>query len=171
MASDRGFPWRWLIAGLAVTVVVITLILPPPGSQDDNVGSDQDSISENVPEDSVEASVQDDTPAVSPDTVSVLVLNGTEINGLAGRTQRMLLSSSSDSTVILTPFDPSDTESKPYTETVVVSHLADLSSALFIADVLGLDEDSVIWEVPAGSAAPEVDVTVCLGEDIGSEIQ
>ena len=171
MASERSFPWRWLIAGLAVAVVVITLVLPPPGSQDDDQGSQQDTPSANAAEEPVEVPVQDTVPAASPDTVSVLVLNGTEINGLAGRTQRMLLRSSRDSTVILTPFDPSDTDSKPYTETVVVSHLADLTPALFIADVLGLDEDSVVWEVPAGSAGPEVDVTVCLGEDIGSEIQ
>jgi len=32
MASGRGFPWRWVIAGLAIAVIALTVLIPPPGT-------------------------------------------------------------------------------------------------------------------------------------------
>lgn len=161
MAAARGFPWRWVIAGLAMAVVAVTILVPPPGSdvpEEENAGAPPDTA--DLPE-TLELSI--------PDTVRVLVLNGTYIDGLAGRTQRLLLRSSSDTTVILAPFDPGDAADKPCEETVVISHVPDLSSAAVIASVLGVSENNMIWEVPP-SGSPDLDVTVCLGLDVSGEI-
>lgn len=163
MSSARSFPWRWLIAGLAIAVVAVTLVVPPPGTGEEG----QEPPSDTLPDVSGN---EEDIPRIVPDTIRVLVLNGTSIDGLAGRTQRILLRSSSDSTVVLAPFDPSDTEHKPYNETVVISHLTDLSAAYTVSAILGLPESSVVWEVPASGGRPEVDVTVCLGQDLGADI-
>lgn len=159
MAAGRGFPWRWVIAGLAVAVIVMTVLVPPPGTVQDVESTDA-----MVEEDFTEQ----DEPVIEvcvPDTIRVKVLNGTSIDGLATRTQRQLLGSSSDSTVILAPFDPSNTDIKPYEETIIISHLADISAARIIADILGRSEDCIVWEVPVGNTPVLIDVTVCLGED------
>jgi len=167
MAFSRGFPWRWVIAGLAIAVIVLTVLVPPPGTEQHAENPEVDQ-----PEETNHAEVVETTALVSiPDTVRVLVLNGTEIDGLAGRTQRLLLRSSSDSTVILAPYDPTDTDAKPFKETILISHLPDISSALIIADILDRPENCIVWEVAAGDVPAPVDVTVCLGEDmVGIEI-
>ncbi|MCK4807952.1 MAG: LytR C-terminal domain-containing protein [Candidatus Aegiribacteria sp.] len=161
MAAGGRFPWRWVIAGLAIAVIAMTMIIPPPGKAQEVESTD----------DTVEAGdTEENEPAEEvcvPDSIRVLVLNGTSIDGLASRTQRQLLRSSSDSTVILAPFDPSDTDKKPYEETILISHLADISAARIIADILGRPEDCIVWEVPAGNAPVIVDVTICIGEDMG----
>lgn len=161
MTSARNFPWRWVIAGLAMAVVAVTILVPPPGADtapEETASAPPDTA--DLPE-ALELSI--------PDTVRVLVLNGTYIDGLAGRTQRLLLRSSSDSTVILAPFDPGDAADKPCEETVVISHVTDLSSAAVVASVLGVSEDHMVWEVPPAGGA-EVDVTVYLGLDVSGEI-
>ena len=164
MAAGRGFPWRWVIAGLAIAVIALTALIPPPGTTRE-VESD-----DNTPEtDYTEEDVPLEEPCI-PDSIRVLVLNGTSIDGLATRTQRQLLGSSSDSTVILAPFDPSNTDIKPYEETIIISHLADVSAAKVIADILGRQEDCIVWEVPPHDASVFVDVTVCIGRDIADMI-
>ena len=164
MAAGGGFPWRWVIAGLAIAVIAMTVLISPPGT-DQEVQSIDDTLETSFTE---EKEPVEETCA--PDTIRVLVLNGTSIDGLASRTQRQLLRSSSDSTVILTPFDPLDTEIKPFEETIIISHLTDLSAARIIADVLGRSEDCIVWEVPAHDTPAIVDVTICLGIDIDQEI-
>ena len=160
MAAGRGFPWRWVIAGLAIAVIALTALIPPPGTTREAESDD------NTPEtDYTEDDVPLEEPCI-PDSIRVLVLNGTSIDGLATRTQRQLLGSSSDSTVILAPFDPSNTDIKPYEETIIISHLADISAARLIADILGRSVDCIVWEVPAFDVTPVVDVTVCIGCDI-----
>ncbi|MEN8208445.1 MAG: LytR C-terminal domain-containing protein [Candidatus Fermentibacteria bacterium] len=164
MAAGRGFPWRWVIAGLAITVIVLTVLIPPPGAvrevESDDIPSETD-LSEEI----------EPAPEINvPDSIRVLVLNGTLTDGLATRTQRQLLGSSSDSTVILAPFDPSNTDIKPYEETIIISHLADISAAIVIADLLGRPEECIVWEVPAHDTSVIVDVTVCIGSDIGEMI-
>jgi len=52
-----------------------------------------------------------------------------------------------------------------YENTVVVSHLEDLTGAVLVARELGLTESSVIWQVPC-DGSPLVDVTVYLGQDM-----
>ncbi|MBN2586789.1 MAG: LytR C-terminal domain-containing protein [Candidatus Fermentibacteraceae bacterium] len=163
MTSVRGFPWRWVIACLAIAVVAITILVPPPGADEEESPTEQPAATSDTV-----AHVQ--APELSvPDTVRVLVLNGTFIDGLAGRTQMLLLRSSSDSTVVLAPFDPSDAPEKPYEETIVISHLQDLSSAAAVASILGLEDDCIVWEVPPAGVPVEIDVTVCLGRDLGGE--
>jgi hypothetical protein len=158
MPSGRGFPWRWVIAGLAIAVIALTILVPPPGTLQEQ----EDPVS--LPEPDIENDT--DLELCTPDTIRVLVLNGTWIDGLAGRTQRQLLHSSTDSTIILAPFDPSDADVKPYEETVIISHLTDISAAVIISDILGKQEDNIVWEVPVGNTPLIVDVTVCLGEDM-----
>lgn len=167
MSSGRGFPWRWVIACLALGVVAVTILVPPPGS-----GGQEDAGPAEAPPEADTAEAVEPPELTVPDTVRVMVLNGTYVDGLAGRTQRLLLRSSSDSTVVLAPFDPSDTadEDKPYQETIVISHLQDLSSAAAVASILGLSSDCIVWEVPAAGGPSEVDVTVCLGLDLGGEL-
>ncbi len=164
MAAGKGFPWRWVIAALALAVIVVTVLIPPPGSVPEVESTD----------DIVETGFTEENEPVEeisvPDTIRVMVLNGTSIDGLASRTQRQLLRSSSDSTVILAPFDPSDTDKKPYEETIVISHLIDISAARVIANILSRPEDCIVWEVPAGNAPIIVDVTICIGCDIGEMI-
>ncbi len=160
MASAGNFPWRWVIAGLAIAVVAVTILVPPPGA---------DAPEEETAAAPDTADLPEAPELTIPDTVRVLVLNGTYIDGLAGRTQRMLLRSSSDSTVILAPFDPGDAAEKPYEETVVISHVPDLSSAAVVASILGVPEDRMVWEVPPAGGA-DVEVTVCLGRDVSGEI-
>ena len=161
MTAARDFPWRWVIAGLAIAVIIVTVLVPPPGE-----GSDEESTGSTTETDSAEVTERIEE-INKPDTISVLVLNGTEIEGLAGRTQRVLLQSSSDSTVILAPFDPTDTRVKPFEETILISHLDDISAARVICSILDRPEDCIVWEVPAGGVPPKVDVTVCLGRDMG----
>ena len=161
MDAGRGFPWRWVIAGLAIAVIAMTVLITPPGTVRE-VESTED-----TPETDI---VEESEPACIPDSIRVLVLNGTLTDGLATRTQRQLLGSSSDSMVILAPFDPSNTDRKPYEETIIVSHLADVSAARVIADILGRPFDCIVWEVPAYDVPPIVDVTVCIGTDIGEMI-
>ncbi|NOQ21975.1 MAG: hypothetical protein GQ565_04905 [Candidatus Aegiribacteria sp.] len=160
MPAGGGFPWRWVIAGLAIAVIVMTVLIPPPGTE-----QELESTAEMIETGFTEENELAEEAAI-PDTIRVMVLNGTSIDGLASRTQRQLLRSSSDSTIILAPFDPSDTDDKPFKETIVISHLADISAAGIIADILGRSEDCIVWEVPVGNAPVIVDVTIYLGEDI-----
>lgn len=164
MTAGGGFPWRWVIAAVAASVVAVTILVPPPGTGEGGAPEQDPQVPDSVPG-------PEPVPLTVPDTVRVLVLNGTFVDGLAGRTQMRLLRSSTDSTVILAPFDPSDAEGKPYTETIIVSHLEDLSSATAVAGILGLPEDRIVWEVPSGGQVPAVDVTVCLGNDLGDDPQ
>ncbi|OPL19008.1 MAG: hypothetical protein AVO35_03525 [Candidatus Aegiribacteria sp. MLS_C] len=164
MTAAGGFPWRWIIASLAASVVAVTILVPPPGTREDGTPDPVPEATDPVP------GPQPEPVALTvPDTIRVLVLNGTFVDGLAGRTQMKLLRSSSDSTVIMAPFDPLDAEGKPFSETIIVSHLEDLSSAAAVAGILGLPEDRIVWEVPGGGQAPAVDVTVCLGSDLGED--
>ena len=161
---NRGFPWRLVIAGLAVAVIAVTLFVPPPDARGP-------SRAETTPAESPhQVSVPEAEALQAPDTIRVKVLNGTETAGLASRTQSMLFSMSLDTVVIMTPWDPADTPQKPFHETVVVSHLIDRSAAMIIADCLGLPDSSIVWDVDpsGGSALP--DVTVCLGDDMVEDL-
>jgi len=158
--AGRSFPWRIVIAGLAVAVVVLTLLIPPPGTR-----KAAGTTGEAGPED-VRAEPGSLQKGNVPDTVRVMIRNGTFVDGLAAKTQLMLLRSSSDSMVVVTPFDPSNAPERPCRETVVASHLEDPSAAVVVAGLLGLGDGNVVWEVPPGGEEPDVDVTVYLGMDM-----
>lgn len=149
-----------MIAGLALAVITLTVIIPLPGTVYDN--EDQGPVP--APDTTFGEEVVD-LPII-PDSITVLVLNGTETDGFASRTQRNLLRASTDSLVILTPFDPSNTELKPFAETVIISHIPDLTAARLIAGILGRSENCIVWEVPEDGSIPTVDITVCLGQDM-----
>ncbi len=160
MSAVRKFPWRWVIGGLAVAVISLTILIPPPG-----IPSEKEEVE--TPGEPESGSDPDNAAVlITPDTIRVLVLNGTEIDGLAGRTQMELLRASTDSIAIIAPFDPSDTEFKPYEETILISQLPDLSAAKVIADVLGMSGEWIVWEVPADGRTLIVDIIICLGEDM-----
>jgi len=164
--GSRRFPWRLVLAGLAAAVVAVTLLVPPP---DASPASSSGSGSRAAVPDSA-GPVPVEVPIV-PDTIRVKVLNGTETPCLASRTQTRLFSASVDTVVILTPWDPADTPQKPFTETVIVSHLEDLSAARVIAGCLDLPDSSIVWEVdPGGDPASGLpDVTVCIGDDLADD--
>ncbi len=160
MSKGKQFPWRWIIGGLAVAVISITILIPPPGIQEENEEVE-------TPGEPESASEPDNAAVlITPDTIRVLVLNGTETDGLASRTQRELLGASTDSIVILAPFDPSDTDLKPYEETILISQLPDLSAAKVVANILGVSGECIVWEVPADGRNPIIDIIICLGEDM-----
>ena len=160
MSAVSQFPWRWVIGGLAVAVISLTILIPPPGIPSEDEEVETQGESESVPE-------PDNTAVlITPDTIRVLVLNGTETDGLASRTQRELLGASTDSIVILAPFDPSDTDLKPYEETILISQLSDLSAAKVVANILGVSGECIVWEVSADGRNPIVDIIICLGEDM-----
>ena len=160
MSTGKQFLWRWVIGGLAVAVISLTILIPPPGIPSENEEAETTGEPESVPE------PDNAVVLITPDTIRVLVLNGTEIDGLAGRTQRELLGASTDSVVILAPFDPSDTYFKPYEETILISQLSDLSAAKVVANILGLSGECIVWEVPADGRTPIVDIIICIGEDM-----
>lgn len=160
MFTGKKLPWRWVIGGLAVAVISLTILIPPPGIPSENGEAETPGEPETVSEPDNAAVL------ITPDTIRVLVLNGTEIDGLASRTQRDLLGASTDSVVILAPFDPSDTDFKPYEETILISQLSDLSAAKAVADILGVSGECIVWEVPADGRTPIVDIIVCIGEDM-----
>ena len=164
MLTGNKFPWRWVIGGLAVAVISLTILIPPPGVPSENEEAEGPAEPESVYE------PENAAVLITPDTIIVLVLNGTEIDGLAGRTQRELLGASTDSIVILAPFDPSDTDFKPYEETILISQLPDLSAAKVVANILGVSGECIVWEVPADGRPPIVDIIICLGEDMNGSM-
>jgi hypothetical protein len=165
--GGRGFPWRLVIAGLAVAVIAVTLLVPPPDAGTHSPGEQAGTVPAG---DSIQSPAE---VMRVPDTIRVKVLNGTETSGLASRTQSRLFSMSIDTVVILTPWDPADAPQKPFTETVIVSHLTDRSAARVIADCLGLADSNIVWEVdptPAPFPATELpDVTVYIGDDMDQD--
>lgn len=104
----------------------------------------------------------------APDTISVRVLNGAGVDGLAWSVQRFLLSFR-DSVVFLAPGDPANADRMSYSETVVVSCSEDLSAALAVAERLWLGRDNVVWRLPRPGSEADVDVVLYLGEDLAEK--
>ena len=162
MNSRGGFAWRWVIAVMALAVIAVTLFVPPPGPSSGT--TDGDVTGDDRVDTYIDTNVQQ--TAIVPDTIRILVLNGTEMPNLAGRTQIQLIAPVEGDTVVVTaPWDPSNTETKPFPETVVISHLADRSAAGMIAGRMGLTDSSIVWEVPVVPDLSGPDVTVCIGDD------
>ncbi|MBD3369512.1 hypothetical protein GF402_04025 [Candidatus Fermentibacteria bacterium] len=115
-----------------------------------------------------EATPPGEVSYTAPDTISVRVLNGAGVNGLAWSVQRFLLSFR-DSVVFLAPGDPANADRMSYQETVVASRRKDLSAAMTVAERLWLGKENVVWELPAPGEETEVDVVLYLGEDLGEK--
>ncbi len=102
-----------------------------------------------------------------PDTVSIKVLNGTSIDYLASDVQTRLRVQRGE-IIFIAPEQPENADRRTYTETIIVSHLEDLSAAGKIAELLYISEDNIVWELPPPGCEPEVDITIYLGRDLES---
>lgn len=105
-----------------------------------------------------------------PDTVGIRVLNGTDIPYLASDVQRYLLGRGCRGFRFTAPGQPDNAE-RPgdlgsFEETVVASHVDDLSAARSIAGLLSLDTSHVVWELDRALVESGVEVTVYLGLDM-----
>ncbi len=154
--KKSGNLWTWVVSGFALIIIILTIVLPPPG---DNTDPEGDALA------GKQGEMVDTEEALQGDTVRIRVLNGTEKEGFASRTQGRLIAVN-DSLVLIAPEIPFDAPNKPYKETIIVSHNADLTGARFIAECLGLTDSSVVWEIPADGTQDSINVTIYLGEDI-----
>jgi len=102
----------------------------------------------------------------SPDTVRVMVRNGTSINGKGREVQRHL-EGRSGPVFFIAPSSAMNADRLDYTETVIVSHVAGPAAAAAVAQRLGVPDSSIVWCLPF-QGAPEVDVTVYLGRDLAT---
>ncbi len=167
MSGGRGgFPWRWAIAAVALGVIALTVLVPPPGAGEEPAGPAEGAAEPEADTAAASPEIGGEPQPALPDTVRMLVLNGTMEDGLAGRTQRYILGAGDIGMTVVAPGEPSDTDWKPYYESVIVSHVRDLTAAREIAGALGLPETRVVWEVRED---PEVEVTVCLGQDFAAD--
>ncbi len=149
------FPWSWLVSGFALLVIILTLVCPAPGEDDESEGKEETNESEKTIE------TED---AMSPDTIRIRILNGTSEDNLAANTADDLRGRR-DSLFLIGPEIETDNAAfKTYSETIVVSHILDLSAAKYIAHCLGLTDSSVVWEIPVDSPPDSIDVTIYLGE-------
>ena len=102
----------------------------------------------------------------SPDTVRVMVYNGTSINGKGREVQRHL-EGRSGPVFFIAPSSAMNADRLDYTETVIVSHIPGPAAAAAVAERLGVPDSSIVWCLPL-QGVPEVDVTVYLGRDLAS---
>ncbi|HOA05237.1 MAG TPA: LytR C-terminal domain-containing protein [Candidatus Fermentibacter daniensis] len=99
-----------------------------------------------------------------PDSVSLRILNGSGMSGLARTVQRFFLGASGE-TVFTTPFEPADADRDNYAATVIVSHIPGRTAAEAAAAMLGLGDSSIVWSIETD---PETDLTIYLGRDVAS---
>lgn len=111
-----------------------------------------------------------DPPRISgpvPDTVTVVVYNGSGIDGKGREVQRHL-EGRSGGVLFVAPQRPQNADRFDYLETVVVSHLHDLAAARAVAGKLGIPDSSIVWSIPL-SGEPEADVSIYLGRDLAHQ--
>jgi LCP family protein required for cell wall assembly len=100
------------------------------------------------------------TPGAAPETARVLVLNGAEVEGVAGRVSAFLGSKG------FTMADP-DTSVQPYEHTTIVDYTGRPQTRQRLADALGILPDYVLAQ-PGPNAPPAVpgaDLVVIVGRD------
>lgn len=144
--------WRIVLSVLALCAVTLALVYKP-----DHTRPGQET-----------AQVRDRPLFTdpSPDTVYVMVFNGTSVNGKGREVQRHL-EGRSGSVLFIAPSSASNADRLDYLETVVVSHVPGSGAAAAVAERLGIPDSNIVWCLPAGGA-PEVDVSVYLGRDLAS---
>lgn len=99
-----------------------------------------------------------------PDIVSLRILNGSGMAGLARTVQRFFLGYAGE-TVFVMPFEPSDADRDDYATTIVVSHVPGPEAARAASAMLGLGDSSIVWSVEND---PPTDLTVYLGRDVAA---
>jgi hypothetical protein len=142
--APASWPWRLLAAALALGGMSVAIFADIPEPAPETTVSPGDSL------------------AAPPDTVSIMVLNGSGRAGLARLVQRYLLGQGG-ATVFVAPCAPADADRDDYVETVIVSHVAGAAAAAAVAGPLGLGDSSIVWELVSGAPA---DVTIYLGRDV-----
>jgi hypothetical protein len=147
--SLPGWPWRLFATALALACMGLGLFAEalPPGA--DGTPSDSGDVMS------------------LPDTISIRILNGCGVLGLAGQARSKFLSARG-LTVWTVPEDVADARADNYTETVIISHVPDLSCARAADSVLLLPDSNIVWELGGTS---EVDLTIILGTDIGEHLE
>ena len=141
-SSLPGWPWRIFAASLALACLGLGLFAKVPPARSADGAADSVALS-------------------LPDTVTVFVLNGCGEEGMAGNVQR-LFRGSPGLTLWMVP-GIGDAEAFVYRETVIVSHVPDLSSARAAASLLRLTDSCVVWEL---GGDPGVDLTIIVGSDV-----
>jgi len=116
-----------------------------------------------IPEPSPDAGAVDSLPP-PPDSVSLRILNGSGMAGLARTVQRYFLGHDG-ATVFVMPFEPSDADRDDYSTTIIVSHVPGSGAALAASVMLGLGDSSIVWSVETD---PATDLTVYLGRDVAA---
>jgi hypothetical protein len=142
--QTHGWIWRILVSLLALALAGISIWgrVPDPVRQGEAA----------------------DSAAVAPDSISLRILNGSGMTGLARTVQRFFLGSSGG-TVFTTPFEPSDADRDDYGSTVIVSHVPGSEKALAAAALLSLGDSSIVWSI---EALPATDLTIYLGRDVAA---
>lgn len=102
----------------------------------------------------------------SPDTVRVIVYNGTSINGKGREVQRHL-EGRSGGVCFMAPVSAGNADRLDYLETVIVSHVPGPAAAVAVAERLGIPDSCIVWCLPC-DGAPEVDVSIYLGRDLAN---
>lgn len=143
--------WQVVLAILSGCAITLAIVYSPAG---------------HAPPEAAETSRPPLYDGPSPDTVRVMVLNGTGIAGKGREVQRHL-EGRSGPVFFIAPSGAMDADRPDYTETVIVSHVPGAAAAVAVAGRLGVPDSSVVWCLPS-QGAPEVDVTVYLGRDLAT---
>ncbi len=146
---ESGRIWRVILGILTVCAIVLVVIYSPEAPEP------------------VPAPERETGPGYAgpmPDTVRVMVCNGSGINGKGREVQRHL-EGRSGAVFFAAPVSARDADRQDYLETVIVSHVPGAGAATAVADRLGVPDSSIVWSLP-WSGPPEVDVTVYIGRDL-----
>lgn len=143
--------WQVVLGILSGCAIALALVYSPSGE------------SSTGPSEEAPQPLYDGPP---PDTVRVMVLNGTGISGKGREVQRHL-EGRSGPVFFIAPSSAMDADRSDYTETVVVSHVPGPAAAVAVAGRLGVPDSSIVWCLPFQGES-EVDVTVYLGRDLAT---
>jgi hypothetical protein len=139
-----GWPWRLFATSLALACIGLGLFAKAPTGGGGASGIDS-------------------IPAWDlPDTISIRVLNGSGVPGLARRVQRFF-QGSDELAVWAAPGPAEDADRDNYAETVIISHIPSTDAARAAASLLGLSDSCVVLELDADRSE---DLTIVLGTDV-----
>lgn len=147
--EESGRIWQVVLGILAVCAIVLAVVYTPEAPVP---------VSEPGPE------ARPEHPGPAPDTVRVMVCNGSGIDGKGREIQRHL-EGRGGGVFFVAPASARDADRNDYRETVIVSHVPGTGAAAAVAERLGVPDSSIVWSLPC-SGQPEVDVTVYIGRDL-----
>lgn len=147
--EESGRIWRVVLGILTLCAIVLVVVYSPEAPDPE-------------PEPGREAQPGYSGPV--PDTVRVIVCNGSGIDGKGREVQRHLEGRGGE-VFFVAPMSARDADRHDYHETVIVSHVPGAGAAKAVAERLGIPDSSIVWSLPS-SGPPEVDVTVYIGRDL-----